>query len=341
MARGGGDDGQNAGNGAAAQQQDANNAAALQAQAKAAADAKALADAEAKKQADAEAARKAAMEAERLKQEQQAQQIAAQATQAAQKQVAAQQPVVDQQREQALQVTQQFADALAQRRQQLQAQPMDASMQMLQTAATGAGPSQAEALMTQRADQIAREQMGMMYARGGYNPALARQAMQMGAQAQQVAAGDTAAMRAQEMQSSRLAFAQAMQNRQQMMAEQENALFGMQGQALGTGLQTGLGYTGQQGNLAQLAAQTALSGGQMQMAAMDPALQRTTAAQGFDYQKFIQAMSDQAALQRAQVGADAAAEAAAKQAASQEKSAWIGAGATVLGALIPKPATGK
>jgi hypothetical protein len=315
--------------------------AAAQAKAQADANARAQAAAQAKAAADAETQRKAAMEAERLKQEQQAKLIADQAAQAAQAQAAAQQATVDKQRAAALQVSQQFADALAQRRTELQNQPMDASMQMLQTAATGAAPSQAEMLMTQRADQIAREQMGMMYARGGYNPALARQAMQTGAQAQQVAAGDAATMRAQEMQASRLAFAQAMQNRQAMMAEQENALFGMQGQAIGTGLQTGLGYTGQQTDLSQLAAQSALSGGQMQMAALDPALQRTTASQSFDYQKFLQAMQDQAALERTKISAQLAADAERAKAASQEKSAWIGAGATVLGSLIPKPATTK
>jgi hypothetical protein len=84
------------------------------------------------------------------------------------------------------------------------------SLDLLNQAAHGGGPSAAQSTLTAATDANIKQQMALAASLGGRNPAeAARQAMANGANAQQVAANQAATLRAQEQQQGEAQFAGA------------------------------------------------------------------------------------------------------------------------------------
>lgn len=156
---------------------------------------------------------------------------------------------------------------------QQQGQYSPEAISMMQAAASGQGPSAAQAQMQAGTDQAIRAQMAMAGSRG-FNPAALRGAQMQGAEMLQTSANQAAQLRAQEQQAAQQQFLAAALQQEQMqrqaalqgagltleqdIASQQARQAAINAQAAAAGQYAGLGMEQAQAN-AQLAQQAALA----------------------------------------------------------------------------------
>lgn len=230
----------------------------------------------AKAAADAQA-KIAAEEAERKRQAE-----AARAAAAA-KAVAAQQEITRKMADPYQQLASQYAMERANIGRSPALQALEQGMNMQQ------GPSAAQAMLAQQADEIGRQQLGAAYARGSANPAAVRAAMMGGAMARSQAGGQAAVMRAQEdaqfraeQQAARAQYAQAFLGQQAQLAQQQMGALGGYATALGSSLGV---ETQERMLMAQQEQARQAFAYQQQLDAQNAEVQRQLAQMGYTFQK--------------------------------------------------------